>query len=147
MDDSYSILRDRFSKQIVQHSMRKTPERFAVLDALNEMGKMVGVQELLDYLTNRRFRISRSTLYNVLSLLCEWEYVVKVQVDPHNVLYGLAAIKGISLSLVCDKCGKLFDVEGEYLEEFRQKSLNEFGFVIDNQKVLVHGLCNKCKKH
>lgn len=147
MDENYRILRERFSEQIVQHSMRKTPERFAVLDALYEMGKMVGVQELLVYLTNKRFRISRSTLYNVLSLLCEWEYVVKVQVDPHNVLYGLVEINGISLTLVCDRCGKLFDVEGAYLEEFRRKCLNDFGFVVDNQKVLVHGVCNKCKKH
>lgn len=147
MDEEYTKLRDHFSVLIEQHSMRKTPERFAVLDALHNIGEMVGIQELLTYITDSRFRISRSTLYNVLTLLCDWGIAIKLQVDPHNVLYGLAGSDKLSVRLKCDNCGRYIDTKSVLWDDFLRDCLEQYGFVVDNQKVLVHGLCNKCKKH
>ena len=64
-----SQVKMRFTQLLDSNGMRKTPERYEVLDAICSSDEMLGVKELLSVLDDRRFRISRATLYNVLNLL------------------------------------------------------------------------------
>lgn len=47
---------------------RKTPERYAVLDAVFAMKGRFSIESLSEQLLKKNFRVSRATLYNTLKL-------------------------------------------------------------------------------
>lgn len=126
--------------------MRNTPERMAVLELIYDSDTMYSVRELLQGLEQKRFRISRATLYNVLDLLCEWNLAVRMQLDKGYVVYGKADNNSPQLVLQCVACGKFFNVELPVWQSLINECRSEYGFVLENQKVLGRGLCKKCKK-
>ncbi len=144
--DEFSVIREQFEQRIKRAGMRNTPERLAVLDAIYKSDTMLGVRELLYRIEQQRFRISRATLYNVLDLLCDWGYVVRMQLNEGFVVYGKADSAKPQLVLQCVSCGKLSKVESPIWQALIEDCHKECGFVWENQKVLVRGLCNKCKK-
>ena len=47
--------------------------------------------------------------------------------------------------LKCSKCGRLLHVECEYLDKIEQHILEHHGFVINNEKTVLYGICSDCK--
>lgn len=56
---------------------RKTPERYAVLDAVYSIDGHFTLEELDAELTKRNFRVSRATLYNTMHLFIELRLVMR----------------------------------------------------------------------
>lgn len=141
-----SDIYELFYAKLHEAGMRRTPERLAVLNALYRSETMLGVKELLQKIEAQRFRISRATLYNVLELLCEWGLAVRMQLNEGRVVYGRSDCITPQLVLQCRKCGELYYTEFPSWQKLLGDSYAEYGFLIENQKVLVRGLCKKCKK-
>ena len=137
----------RFSQLLDSNGMRKTPERYEVLDAIYSSNQMLGVKELLSILKERRFRVSRATLYNVLGLLCEWQFAVKMQLKSGRVVYGKYEGDTPKLFIQCVKCNEMFEINSDIWSQLIDECGNKYGFSLENQKVLLQGLCCKCKKH
>lgn len=148
MDEKVLLqVKNRFTQSLEDNGMRKTPERYEVLDAIYSSDQMLGVKELLAILTMRRFRVSRATLYNVLNLLCEWKFVQKMQLKSGRVVYGKYDEDFPKLFVQCVKCDEIFEVDLGVWSQLIGECSNKYGFYIENQKVLLQGLCCKCKKH
>ena len=62
---------------------RKTPERYAILDAVFSMRGHFTLEELGAALERKNFRVSRATLYNTIHLFLELRLVVR-----HNLVDG-----------------------------------------------------------
>ena len=56
---------------------RKTPERYAILDAVFSMRGHFTLEELGAALERKNFRVSRATLYNTIHLFLELRLVVR----------------------------------------------------------------------
>ena len=62
-------VRNILTSYLEQNNLRKTPERFAILDAVYSINGHFTLDELGDKLnTEDRFPVSRATLYNTLRL-------------------------------------------------------------------------------
>jgi Fur family transcriptional regulator, ferric uptake regulator len=66
-DSVFGIL----SEHLVMHNLRKTPERFAVLEEIYTAGGHFDVDELLERMKARGAKVSRATLYNTIELFLE----------------------------------------------------------------------------
>ena len=64
------------TQYLEQNNMRKTVERFAVLDAAYSFGSFFTIEELDDLLMRKSFPVSRATLYNSLKLFQTLQLVV-----------------------------------------------------------------------
>ena len=57
-----------FSEYLKENKCRRTPERFAVLDAIYSMNGSFEIKELMDHLEEeKKFRVSRATIYNTIT--------------------------------------------------------------------------------
>lgn len=72
-----------FTDYLQQHNLRKTPERFAILDEIYSTNGHFDIDTLYNQMKNHKYRVSRATLYNTIELLLECELVIKHQFG-HN---------------------------------------------------------------
>ena len=71
-------VRNILTSYLEQNNLRKTPERFAILDAVYSINGHFTLDELGDKLnTEDRFPVSRATLYNTLRLFMALRLVIR----------------------------------------------------------------------
>ena len=87
-DKSKESLIIKFNQYLEENKLRKTPERYFVLDVVCETSKKFDAEYLLNEVLSRGTRISRATVYNTLSALIEAQ-ILREQSRAVGVLDGL----------------------------------------------------------
>lgn len=135
---------DRFREYLHQHQLRKTPERFAILEAVYSFDGHFTLEELLVRMTEERhFVVSQATVYNTINILLDAGLVIR-----HRLAGGTEYEKAVNVGnshfhLVCSKCGKVREFHDEKL--LRALSGIRTGkFSVESYTLYVYGLCSKC---
>ena len=76
-----AVILDEVKKILNKHleikSLRKTPERYAIIDEIYSFNKHFSADELYSKMINKKYRVSRATIYNTLDLLVSLELVTR----------------------------------------------------------------------
>ena len=87
------------------NNCRKTPERFAVLEAVYSFGAYFSMQDLKNKLAESNFPVSTATLYNTIRLLLNLRLVLCVRLQ-YGIRYK-ACYADNRCYQVCTVCGKI----------------------------------------
>ena len=140
--NSDETVRQILNNYLEQNNCRKTPERFAILDAVYDFDSFFSMQELGDKLAGNNFPVSRATLYNTIKLLLRLNLVVSLRMQD-GVRYKASLTDNGCVS-VCTVCGKVTDVRMPGLMEvFDNTHIRRFRN--ENFTMHIYGVCSTCQ--
>ncbi|MBR3471624.1 MAG: transcriptional repressor [Prevotella sp.] len=133
----------QLSEYLELNNLRKTPERFAVLEAILSLPSFFSMAELGDSLENRNFHVSRTTLYNVLKLFQQLHFVFLHKL-PNGTFYEATFGNENRCCQVCTVCGNITVVRSPLITKaVEETKLRRFRR--DNFSLYIHGVCSTCQ--
>ena len=105
-------VRGTFEQYLQNKGLRKTQERFAILDAIYSIEGHFTIEELLDMLTANKFHVSRATLYNTMELLTDARLVIRHKFD-NSSQYEKSYNMTTHFHRICLTCGTVAEVRDE----------------------------------
>jgi len=123
---------------------RLTPQRMMVLRAVEEADSHISAEEIFAQVRARYPHMNISTVYRTLELVKELGLVTETDFGDGRVRYHCAG-KGHHHHLVCEKCGRVIDVEESFLNSLWQSIQQKNNFKVNMKHMAFFGLCEKCR--
>ncbi len=149
-DDILAKALSILDKKIEERGLRKTQERYRILKEIYEREDHVEIEELYHDIIEKKFNISKATVYNSVELLVEIGLVTKHQFGlKHAARYEKSFGRKQHSHLICIDCNKVFEFCDPRIQNI-QNTLEEFsGLEIKDHALILYGQCNKneCSKY
>lgn len=145
MEDQNIIesVKEELTNYLASRKLRKTPERFAILEQIYTLDEHFDVDTLYELMLKSGYRVSRATVYNTVDLLVECHLIVRHQFGTNMAHYEKAYNCGSHHHLICTSCNTVQEVKDDELHQIIQ-SKKYHKFNLTNYNLYMYGQCHKC---
>ena len=124
-----------------EHGIKVTPQRLSIVDELSGCVHM-SVDELYEAIQQKFPSISLATVYKNINAMLEKDFISEVKIPHQKSKYEL--VKESHSHLLCESCGKVEDIALD-LREVAEKAANETDYKINENALILTGVCPSCK--
>tara|TARA_B100000212_G_C27256102_1_gene482344 strand:+ start:74 stop:538 length:465 start_codon:yes stop_codon:yes gene_type:complete len=137
-----------FTAFLKQKKLRKTPERFAILDEIYSRKDHFDVDSLYVSMQDKNYRVSRATVYNTLDLLVECDLVTRHQFGQSQSQYEKAFGFRQHDHLICTDCNKVVEFCDPRIQNIQNTVGELLKFEVIHHSLLLYANCIKkdCEK-
>ena len=135
----------KFAQFLEENRMRKTSERFTILEKIFSSSAHVDVDTLHKQLLADDYPVSRATVYNTLDVLIEAGLVRRITLGDGVARYERVTAASNHHHLICTRCGKVKEVKAvESVTDVLTKRPRSFEPAY--YTLYIYGLCARCAK-
>ena len=132
-----------FQSYLENKSLRKTPERFAILEEIYTRNGHFDVESLFISMKEKNYRVSRATVYNTLDLLVDCDLVTKHQFGKNLAQFERAYGFKQHDHLICTDCNKVHEFCDPRVQNIQVTVGQLLQFDVLHHSLIFYATCNK----
>jgi Fur family ferric uptake transcriptional regulator len=142
---TYETVKKIFTEYLFKNGHRKTPERFAILKEIYSTNGHFDVEKLHTKLTDKKYMVSRATVYNTIELLLKSKLIIKHQFGNNSSQFERSYKYSQHDHVLCLDTGELLEFCDPRIHEIQESIAKIYNMEITHHSLTFYGRCKDNK--